>query len=1062
MSTRGSRFKQQDGIFGRVIDGAIEEGSTLLNAIDFIDSPQGFNFKLFPLQRLIVKCIFAVPIDYKPVMIDMWDIFREKITRTVTEEECLHILYEEGRCNIKDWRDIPKRGFNEATIFAGRRGGKMLHVDTPIPTPYGFVRNGDLKDGDEVFGENGEVYKVKYAHPIETLEAYKVSFDDGTFVYTHAGHKWHTFTKKERKNLACRKTPQPLPEVEEGLCKCGCGLVAPVSRREKTFKGFIRGHHLRRPRFSQDITGGVRTTQEILESLLVISNKSKPPQLNHSVRLTQPLELPDTPLILDPYCLGVWLGDGSSAHGHITASLEDGVEIMRQFDAAGYTWRHNDAQPVVWKVYGLPLDKLGVLRNKHIPHEYLWASKAQRLALLQGLMDSDGSCLLDGQCEFSNTNRGLSEGVYHLAASLGLKPYWREKTPVCTNSPEGRKACKTAYLVQWTGDLPVFRLSRKLSRIPKKLKSTQKWRYISNVERVGVMDMRCITTSNPSHLYLFGANFNVTHNSEVVAAIGGYKLYQLLNVRSPQSYFGIKPNSPIDFTFMAQDEEGSGRLFNKLREGINTAPFFNPYLKTSSASSLGFVSEADRHKRDVTPTINVASFACTTNASRGPSNIFLALDEFAFFRGSKGSSSEEVYSSATPSTVNFKHAETLEGEWINQDLAEKTMDRDTFKLYRDSLILSISSPWVKVGKMYDLHKLALEKGCESGIFTMRLSTAEMNPTILPETLHSEYQKNPLTFKAEYGGQFLESSESYLTEAQIRTCTDVTYVKSQGGFEEPDDTTARFNLSRFHPSAIGRQYFWAIDLGMTHDATAVAIGHLEYRGGAQPIHLVYDYIDRMMVGEKFDGVGLNPLSGVDKYVNYKALPLEDILAWFKALNELMPCYRGATDQHGGQQLVQLLDLNKIHNIELVNLTSTLNSQMAYVLQGYVRDQRCHFPFVPKFLKELRLVEAEYVNKYQIRVAAPLEKGSHDDMVDAAQICAYKAQKWLMEEGGLKFDPTGQSILMSQQMSQPSQVIGNLDGVMLRDLQIMERMKKIQSNMDSFSGAVVRSPFHKRGR
>ena len=454
---------------------------------------------------------------------------------------------------------------------------------------------------------------------------------------------------------------------------------------------------------------------------------------------------------------------------------------------------------------------------------------------------------------------------------------------------------------------------------------------------------------------------------------------------------------------------------------------------------------------------------CTTNASRGPSNLFLALDEFAHFRSAKGSASDEVYAAAKPSTINFKHAELLNGGgWISEKAA-KSLPYDQYKMYQDSLVLSISSPWTKVGKMYDLHRQAMEGGVSSGIFTIRASTAEMNPTVLPTTLRQEYDTNPLTFKAEYGGQFLESSESYVTEAQIRACTDVQYEKNPNtGLEEPNIATARFNVLRFHPSAIGRQYFWAVDLGMMNDATAVAIGHLEYKGGAQPIHLVYDYIDRMMVNEKFSGPGVPSLTGIDKYIGFKALPLEDILSWLKALNELMPCYRGATDQHGGQQLVQLLDLNKIHNIELVNLTTTINSQMAYVLQGYIRDSRCRFPYVPKFLKELRLVEAEYINKYQIRVAAPMEKGSHDDMVDAAQLCAFVAQKWLVEEGRLKLDPTGQSILMSEQLNQPSGIITSLDGVMMRDLQVLERLKKIQSNMASLGAGAVRNPFHRRGR
>jgi len=995
---RGQRFTKptDSSVFGKVIDGAIEDASKLLNAIEFIESPQGLNIKLYPLQRLIVKCIFAVPIDFAPIKVQMWDVFRENPVRECSEEECLHILHEEGRCNVNDWRDMPERGFTEAAIFAGRRGGKMLHVDEPIPTPDGCKRNGDLEEGDAVFGEDGQVYKVKYAHPVEELEAFKVSFDDGTHVFAHGGHLWNTLTKVDRKAAKCSK---------------------------------------------HAIGGTTRTTEELLATLRV----GKKQETNHCIPLAKAVTCPDIDLLLDPYCLGVWLGDGNSDCGIITAAPEDADKILPYFESAGMTFYQNEKAPTRWHVLGLfsPLRQLGVLKNKHIPHQYLWASEPQRLSLLQGLMDTDGS---------------LAEGVYHLAASLGLKPYWGEGRAILNDRDCGEK-----YRVTWTGTLPVFRLPRKLAELPSTVNSTQKWRFITDIQPVGRMPMRCITTTNPTSLYLFGKNFNVTHNSQVVSAIGAYKLYKLLNIRSPQEYFGLIAGSHIDFTFMAQDEEGANRLYDKLREDINRAPFFNPYLKASSSSWMGFVSEADRHKRDVTPSINVKSYASTTNAVRGPSNIFLALDEFAHFRSSKGSSSDEVYGAATPSTVNFKHAEDLKGGWVDQLVAAATMKPEEYKSFQDSLVLSISSPWTKVGKMFDIHKDAMERGAkETKVFTIRLSTAEMNPTILSETLRSEYTKNPLTFKAEYGGNFLESSESYLTEAQIQACTDVKYVKTNGGFEEPDETSARFNLSHFHPKDIGRQYFWAIDLGMSHDATAVAIGHLEYVGGSQPIHLVYDYIDRMMVGEKFEGPGVGHIQGLEKYVGFKALPLEDILAWLKALNVLMPCWRGATDQHGGQQLVQLLELNKIHNIELVNLTATLNSQMAFVLQGYVRDTRCRFPYVPKFLKELRLVEAEYVNKYQIRVAAPLEKGSHDDMVDAAQLCAWKAQKWLMEEGGLKIDPSGQSLLIAQQMNLPSGAIINMDGVILRDLQILERMRKIQRITESSMGDVVRNPFHRRGR
>ena len=1076
----GSRFKK-GGMIGKLVQEQIANAPQLLNAIDFIESIQGFNVELFPIQRMIVKAIFAVPFDYKPKPVPMFDVFREKLIRIVSEEECLHILHEEGRCNVGDWRDIPERGYNEACIIAGRRGGKLLSVDEPIPTPNGFIRNGDLKDGDKVFGEDGKIYHAVIAHPIVQEDAYRVEFDDGTFTYAHAGHLWSTFTHKERKNSLRRLFPREFPKAVPGLCACGCGAPAPISKRNNPQQGikkgdtqrFIRGHQLRMPRHSTPITGAVRTTEEVLSTLKVKTN-SRTLQSNHAIRLPEPIDMPETCLPVEPYFLGCWLGDGNSATPAIT-TIDPEIRDLCYATAAAYELKVN---PVPKKgteclTYHISAGKaadgcrregrnplltalqyLGVIDNKHIPQEYLWASVKQRLDLLQGLMDTDGSCAKDGQAEFCNTTRALADGVYHLAASLGLKPHWHEGTAKVNG-----KDCGPKYKVIWTSTIPVFRLKRKLERIPKKVKTTQKWRYITSIKPVGKMKMRCITTDNPTGLYLFGKNFNVTHNSEVVAAIGGYQLYRLLNHKSPQEYFGLVPGSPIDFTFLAQDDSGSNRLYNKLREGVNRAPFFGPYLKNSGNSVLRFVTESDRGKPEVTPTVICESRPCSTNATRSPSNVFLALDEFAHFRSEVGSTSDEVYGAAKPSTANFHHAELLSGEWISKKTMQ-LLPPEEYREFQDSLVISISSPMTRVGKMYELHKLALEKGTNSNTFTMRVSTAEMNPEILSAFLHDEHETNAMTFKAEYGGQFLDSSETYVTEAQIRACTDVQYTEEQ--FPKPIPSSARLNLTRFHPSCVGRQYFWGIDLGMMKNATAVAIGHLEHTGGKNPITLVYDYIDRMMVGEKFDGPGVEMFPGVEKYVKYQALPLEDILLWLRALNRVMPCYRGVTDQHGGQQLVQLLEINQIYNVDLLNLTTVINSQMAFSLKGYMDNRRCRFPFVPKFMDEIRLVEAEYVGKYQIRVQAPQEKGATDDMCDAVEEVAWVAQKWLMEEGGLRQDPGGTSLAMQEQLMKTPVPIMNLDSISMTEIKVIERMRKLQGSLMMSPGtSVVRNPFNVRG-
>lgn len=597
------RFRKGGGFISKSVEErGISTPHETLNAIDFIESHRGLGIRLFPIQRLIIKCVFGVPMDYKEKRVPLYDIYRERLQSTVMESEALRIFYEEGRCNVGDWRDIPDRGYNEACILAGRRGGKLLSVDEPIPTPSGFVRNGDLKDGDEVLGEDGKTYKVLVAHPIVEEDAFRVSFDDGTFTYAHAGHLWRTYTQKERKNLSRRMPPREMPFAPPGKCGCGCGKDAPVSSRNELHRGirkgdilrFIRGHWLHMPRFSPPIQGGIRTTEEVLATLSVKTGKGI--QTNHAIPLALPVDLPDANLPLDPYCLGYWLGDGNSDCGILTCSPQDAVEVLPNFSAAGYEWHQNTKIPTRWHVLGLPLGALGVLNNKHIPHTYLWTSSHQRLALLQGLCDSDGHCETDGQVEFCNTNRGLAEGVYQLAASLGMKPFFHKNRARLYG-----KDCGPKYCVTWTGSLPAFRLKRKLAKLRKSHKSTQHWRYITSIQPVGKMWMRCITTSNPTGLYLFGKNFNITHNSQLVSAMAAYKLYLLLNWRSPQAYFDLVPNSHIDFTFLAQDEEGSDRLYDKLREDVNRAPFFAPFFKVGTGTWMGFITVALTVARGTSP-----------------------------------------------------------------------------------------------------------------------------------------------------------------------------------------------------------------------------------------------------------------------------------------------------------------------------------------------------------------------------------------------------------------------------------------------------------------------------
>lgn len=542
--------------------------------------------------------------------------------------------------------------------------------------------------------------------------------------------------------------------------------------------------------------------------------------------------------------------------------------------------------------------------------------------------------------------------------------------------------------------------------------------------------------------------------SELVAAIAAYRLYLLLNIYSPQSFFGMAEGSQIDFTFLAQDETGAGRLFKKLSAAVNRATWFHPYLKDNNTKNLSFVCQADqdRNRKEVKPSVVVWSLPCTTNAVRGPSSVFLALDEFAHFRSEKGSTSEDMYVAATPAAGDFHHDEILNAD--HDEHGNAIPGTGQRMQYQDSLILSISSPLKKVGMMYDLFKMALDDGIneDNPTFVLSCSSAEMNPQLKPGFLRDKYRKNPLTFKAEYGGQFLESSESYVREIDVKACVDA----------------GRENQMYFTVEQLGRQYFWGLDLGGINvtdpnstqsDATALAIGHLEFRhrpnseGVNHGIVLVFDYIDRMIVGEEFLGPGVkpDPMEGRKKYTDYQVLPLGDVLCWLNFMNKNLPCYQGVCDQHAGRQLIALLEQNDIKGMELVNLTPAINSEMAYALRGFINDKTAFFPDIPKYVHEIKMVETDVVSKYRIRVRAPLEKGAHDDMVDATQLVALLAQKWLIEQGNLRLDPTGRSLVMQAQAARSAGRLISTEGVSMAELKMRDRMRRMQSGIPGMPGA-----------
>jgi intein/homing endonuclease len=151
-----------------------------------------------------------------------------------------------------------------------------------------------------------------------------------------------------------------------------------------------------------------------------------------AIRTAKPVELPEIDLPIDPYILGVWLGDGYSAGPNLIASIEDFTHYQNEFNKRGYDLiekrRNSTNTCIVGKIepkdgrkFTHILRDLDLRDNKHIPNLYLRASKEQRLDLIRGLMDTDGYVDANGRCEFDQKKVDLANQTKELLCSLGVK-----------------------------------------------------------------------------------------------------------------------------------------------------------------------------------------------------------------------------------------------------------------------------------------------------------------------------------------------------------------------------------------------------------------------------------------------------------------------------------------------------------------------------------------------------------------------------------------------------------------------------------------------------------------
>lgn len=345
-----------------------------------------------------------------------------------------------------------------------RRAGKALDIMTPIWTINGFKYMRDIVEGDIVFGGDGSPTKVVGVSDIMlTNRCFKLKFDDGAEIIADAEHLWRTETKLNR---AATKV--------------------------------INGKRTLFPK-----KGTVKTTLELFNTQKY-QNES-----NHSIPVTSPVEYSEQKLPIDPYILGVWLGDGTARGAEVTTSFPYIEEKLRQYcEKSGFTLTLKKAEERAHTFYlkggfKLLLRESNLLENKHIPDIYLKGSVEQRKALLAGLMDTDGY-ISDGaanKCEFVQKRKELMDQVCVLMSSLGLK--YSRKIKVVNGVDY--------HLILFAPLFNVFTIPYKSERYKQSV--YHKNRYIESIVEVESVPVKCIAVDNADKIYLAGDRFIPTHNT---------------------------------------------------------------------------------------------------------------------------------------------------------------------------------------------------------------------------------------------------------------------------------------------------------------------------------------------------------------------------------------------------------------------------------------------------------------------------------------------------------------------------------------------------------------------
>jgi putative portal protein len=393
---------------------------------------------------------------------------------------------------------------------------KMCDIHHMIPLANGkFKELKDIVDGDILVGQNGQPTTVVKAHEIQLpKKAYELKFSNGEVVRAGGEHLWTIQNQ--------------------------------------------------------------RGTRKTVDTDYIFNYMSKYKERVYIDRVQKPLSSLDKDLPLDPYFLGLWLGDGGSWQNVFCSEDEEIIEYVNNWtiEHGGYlekTKHQNSGKAVTYRIKDTDLTNicidLGIRKSysensgvKHIPEIYFEASYEQRLELLRGLMDTDGCHHSGGFCIFIQKEGQLCDDVVRLAKSLG----W-DVTVTETNPGKLAKPNTKYYNIGISALDNPFKLAKKAKKWKRQTRIVNKVRIVSITE-IEPIPMRCLTVDATDGQFCIEYTYTVTHNTATgISAILGQSAQRLELVARMFAETGISEL----FRFMVSlnqkfvDQDTVVRLTNK-------------------------------------------------------------------------------------------------------------------------------------------------------------------------------------------------------------------------------------------------------------------------------------------------------------------------------------------------------------------------------------------------------------------------------------------------------------------------------------------------------------------